>query len=414
MNNKSSLATVFLAVLIDLMGFGIVLPLLPFYANLFHASPVAIGLLYSIYSFAQLVFSPLWGALSDRVGRRPIMLMSTLGASFAYLLFGFAHNLWLLFLSRLIAGIMGGNISTAQAYVADVTSREERARGMGLIGAAFGIGFVMGPVISAVLIHPFFLKTFHIAVENEYAIPGFFAAGLSFISFLLVFFKLPETVQRTKKDAGTIIKNSIFAKGFWQTVLEQNRSGIRLLFPMLIGCAFLYSFAQSSLYSSFPLFCEARLGLSAPKVGMLYAYLGIIAIGVQGGGIRPLVKRFGEERLYFTGSILMMAGFALIPMARTEGGLLVFLGLLSLGGSLMGPTLNSLISKEVDPENMGTAMGTSQGIAALGRVVGPTWGGLLYGISAGAPFLATAAFLVLTILAGARLVRLLPSAAKNS
>ena len=326
-----------------------------------------------------------------------------------YIFFGLAHNLWLLFLSRLIAGIMGGNISTAQAYVADVTSHEERARGMGLIGAAFGIGFVMGPAISAVLIHPSFLKTFHVAVENEYAIPGFFAAGLSFISFLLVFFKLPETVQRTKKDSGEIIKNSLFTKRFWQILLEQNRSGARHFFPMLIGCAFLYSFAQSSLYSSFPLFCEAKLDLSATKVGMLYAYLGIIAILVQGVGIRPLVKRFGEERLYFTGSILMMAGFASIPMARTEGLLLVFLGLLSLGGSLMGPTLNSLISKEADPKNVGRAMGASQGIAALGRVVGPTWGGLLYGISAGAPFLATAAFLVLTILAGARLVRLPPS-----
>ena len=149
MKSKPALATVFLAVLIDLMGFGIVLPLLPFYASLFKASPVAIGLLYSIYSFAQLIFSPIWGGLSDRVGRRPIMLMSTLGASFAYLLFGLAHTLPLLFLSRLIAGIMGGNISTAQAYVVDVTPPEKRAEGMGLIGAAFGIGFGLGPPIGS-------------------------------------------------------------------------------------------------------------------------------------------------------------------------------------------------------------------------------------------------------------------------
>ena len=154
--NKPALATVFLVVMIDLLGFGIVLPLLPFYAQEFSASAVTIGLLYSVYSFMQLIFSPIWGSLSDRIGRRPIMLLSTFGAVLAYVIFGLAESLGVLFFSRIIAGVMGGNISTAQAYIADVTDKENRAKGMGLIGAAFGIGFVVGPASATLLIHSSF------------------------------------------------------------------------------------------------------------------------------------------------------------------------------------------------------------------------------------------------------------------
>jgi MFS transporter, DHA1 family, tetracycline resistance protein len=202
---KGSLATVFLVVLIDLIGFGLVLPLLPFYAREFAATPVVIGLLYSIYSVAQLFFSPIWGSWSDRIGRRPIMLLSTAGAVIAYIIFGLAGSLLVLFLSRLVAGVMGGNIAAAQAYVADVTTEKERARGMGLIGAAFGIGFVLGPALAVRTDSP--------------GIPGVGGGGrlrrpgrvdgiapvrpcpassrpfLSFCSFLLVLFFLPETVD---------------------------------------------------------------------------------------------------------------------------------------------------------------------------------------------------------------------------
>lgn len=404
MSHKATLTTVFLAVLIDLVGFGIVLPLLPFYASAFKASPVAIGLLYSIYSFAQLVFSPIWGSFSDRIGRRPIMLISTLGAAFAYVLFALAHSFSFLFISRLLAGVMGGNISTAQAYVADVTSPEERARGMGLVGAAFGIGFVMGPAVASAVIHPAFLKWFGIPLQNQYAVPGLAAASLSLLSFLLILFKLPETVRSREGDPERILKSSIFTKSFWQSIAPRKSAGANL-FPMLIGSVFLYSFAQSSLYSSFPLFCEARLKLSQEKVGMLYAYLGLIAIVVQGGLIKSLVKRFGEPKLFLWGSALMVGGFALLPLAGSTKFLILFLGLLSLGASLMGPTLNSLISKEADPKKVGRAMGTSQGIAALGRVAGPTWGGFLYGLSPGIPFIATASCLALTIGVGRRLKR---------
>lgn len=402
MKKSGHLSIVFLAVLIDLMGFGIILPLLPFYASAFKASAVSIGLLYSIYSFAQLIFSPIWGELSDRIGRRPIMLISTLGASAAYMIFGLAHTLWLLFFSRLVAGIMGGNISTAQAYVADVTTHEDRARGMGLIGAAFGIGFVMGPAISTLLIHPKFLDLFHIDPVNRFALPGFFAAALSLLSFLLIFFRLPETVTKSRHDVARIVRPSVFTKTFWVSIFD-NKSRTKHFFPLLMLSIFLLSFGQASLYSSFPLFCKFKLDLSPEQVGMLFVYMGFIAVMIQGILIKWLTKQFGEETLFLVGSILMALGFVLIPFAQSVPMLTVFLCVMSLGGSLNGPTLNSLISKEADPDKVGFTMGTSQGVGSLGRVIGPTWSGFLYDIWFRLPFLLTSALLSLTIFIGIKI-----------
>ena len=404
MKKNGSMATVFLAVLIDLMGFGLVLPLLPFYASTFHASAVAIGLLYSVYSLAQLVFSPLWGSLSDRIGRRPIMLMSTLGAVCAYLLFAFSKSLGVLFASRLIAGVMGGNISTAQAYAADVTSPEERAKGMGLIGAAFGIGFVLGPALSTLLIHPSFVQHLPFHVQNPYSLPGFFAAFMSLASFFLVLFKLPETVTKTGHEKQPfVLKGGVFSKSFWASIFEVRQNRARYLFPLLILSAFLISFAQSSLYSAFPLFCKSRLDMPAEKVGMQFVIMGLIAVFIQGGLIRHLVKKWREEKLFFTGNILMTCGLALIPFATSQKMVTLFLSVMAVGASLNGPTLNSLISKEADPAQVGRAMGTSQGISGLGRVLGPTWGGWLYGFYYPAPFVATAAAVSGTLWIGHKL-----------
>jgi len=410
---KDALATVFLVVLVDLMGFGIVLPLIPFYASEFGASAVAVGLLYSIYSFAQLVFSPIWGSFSDRIGRRPIMLMSTFGAFLAYCLFAVSNSLWVLFLSRLIAGVMGGNISTAQAYVADVTTHEERAKGMGLIGAAFGIGFVVGPALATLLIHPAFSRFFEshglagvadLIAQNKYALPGFFAAALSFLSFLLVIFKLPETVQKEKAaDAARIVRPSIFSRNFWTSLMEEGGTSSKHLLPLFMICIFLLALGQSSLYSAFPLFCKMRLSLDPEQVGMQFAAMGLIAVFVQGGLIRPLEKRFGERRLFLVGSTLMVAGLALIPFAASPGVLTLFLSVLAAGASLNGPTLNSLISKQADPSRIGYTMGSSQGFSALGRVVGPAWGGLLFGFSFKWPFVITAMVVSFTIFVGLKL-----------
>ncbi len=332
------------------------------------------------------------------------MLISTLGASIAYLIFGFANSILILFISRLFAGVMGGNISAAQAYVADVTSHEDRAKGMGLIGAAFGIGFLFGPAIASVLIHPKFMSFFNIPENYKFLIPGLFASALSLISFFFVLFKLPETVKKgapsEEVDPERISKSSIFSKSFWVSILAEKPSGTRYILPILIGCIFLFSFGQASLYSSFPLFCKFQLEIPVEKVGLLFAFMGLIAIFVQGGLIRILVKKYSEEPVFLTGSVLMVIGFALIPCAQSRNQLLLVLVPLALGGSLTAPTLTSFISKEADPKRLGQAMGTSQGVSALGRALGPTWGGILYGMSFFLPFIVTSGIIVLTVVAG--------------
>lgn len=399
--DRTALGTVFLVVLIDLMGFGIVLPLLPFYAAKFQVSAIQVGFLYSIYSLAQLIFSPIWGQFSDRIGRRPIMLMSTFGAVLAYILFALSQSLWVLLFSRLLAGIMGGNISAAQAYVADVTTHEDRAKGMGLIGAAFGIGFVIGPALATLFLH---LGT--PLGDNRYALPGFFAAGLSFLSFLLVLLKLPESVKfSSNQDAERIQRHSIFTIQFWTAIQERKDPLIKVALPSLILCTFLMSIGHSTLYSAFPLFCSSRLNLNAEKVGLQFAAMGLIAVLIQGGLIRILVKRFGERKLFLVGSILMALGLALIPWAKNPSLLLLFLCLMAIGGSLNGPTLTSLISKEAAPERIGAVMGSSQGISALGRVIGPTWGGFLFSYSYFMPFTLTSALLLIMIFIGFEMLR---------
>ncbi len=404
--NKPALATVFLVVVIDLLGFGIVLPLLPFYAQEFAASAVMIGLLYSVYSFMQLIFSPIWGSWSDRIGRRPIMLLSTFGAVIAYIIFGLAESLGVLFFSRVIAGMMGGNISTAQAYIADITDSENRARGMGLIGAAFGIGFVVGPASATALIHP----TFHELVanagfvqfaewmgENRFALPGFFAAFLSLCSFMMVMFLLPETVDTSKAKAAAFRRPSVFTPRFWRLLKEQKGKSSRgYLIPLVIGF-FLLSFGESSLYSSFPLFAEGELNMTAEQVGVQFFYIGIIAVVVQGFLIKPLTNRFAEEKLFMVGNVLMVIGLGLIPFAHNTLTLALFLGLMALGKSLNSPTITSLISKEADEDNVGAVMGAAQGLSGLGRMIGPTWGGALFAVYFGLPFGATALIVATTI-----------------
>jgi MFS family permease len=404
--NKSALATVFLVVVIDLLGFGIILPLLPFYAQEFAASAVMIGLLYSVYSFMQLIFSPIWGSWSDRIGRRPIMLLSTFGAVIAYVVFGLAESLGVLFFSRVIAGMMGGNISTAQAYIADVTDSANRARGMGLIGAAFGIGFVIGPATATALIHP----TFHEMVANagftefaswmegnRYALPGFFAAFLSFCSFLMVLFKLPETVDTSKPREKVFRRPSVFTPKFWRLLKDQKGKSARgYLIPLVIGF-FLLSFGESSLYSAFPLFAESELNMTAEQVGIQFFYIGIIAVIVQGFLIKSLTNAFSEEKLFMVGNILMVIGLGLIPFATSMLTLAIFLGLMALGKSLNTPTITSLISKEASEDNVGAVMGASQGLSGLGRMIGPTWGGALFAVYFGLPFVATAIIVAATV-----------------
>ena len=422
-SKKYALVTVFLVVMIDLIGFGIVLPNLAFFASGYGASAFVIGLLYSSYSVAQLFFSPIWGALSDRIGRRPVMIVSTLGSALSYFLLGFSNSVGLLFASRILAGVMAGNISTAQAYVSDVTTADNRARGMGLIGAAFGIGFVLGPAIGAGLtripVHGAFF------LHNPHALVGFFSSALSFVSFLLVLFVLPESLDHSMRDlkagpdVARPVKMSVFHPSFWAFVADREKGlGLEMTghstaptdvprsrnrgLPLLFFCMFMATFGQASIYGAFPIFCKENLGLSPSAVGLQYVLAGLVAVFVQGGMIRPLVKRFGEKWLFVSGNAVMTLGLALIPLARSAAAVSVFIALMAVGWSLVLPTLTSLISKRSDPRFYGATLGASQALSALGRAIGPGWGGLLFGWNYRLPFFLTAALLLMAVAASAQ------------
>lgn len=403
---RARLAPVFLVVLVDLIGFGIVLPLLPFYASDLGASAFQIGWLFSVYSLAQMAASPWWGRWSDRVGRRPVMLISTLGASCAYLGFAFSNTFTLLWLSRLAAGLAAGNIAAAQAYVADVTEPKDRAKGMGIIGAAFGIGFAAGPAVSVLLLQPFWGEA---AAAQPYRLPGFFAAAMSFLSFLFVWLRLPESLDRTRavgaEPAGVRGGSAaLWDPAFWRELLVGSGSRGSAL-PKLWTAAWALAFAQSSLYGAFPLFCHFRFGLEARGIGALYVLMGAVAVCVQGGAIRVLVRHFSEARIFLAGAVCLIVALCWMPWTGTPLSFAGTIALMTFGASLCSPTLLSLISKAAPSGASGEALGRAQGMSGLGRAVGPAWGGWLYGILPPLPFLLTGAALLPLAGLGLRLTR---------
>ncbi len=360
---RSPLVVIFTTVFIDLVGFGIVIPVLPFYAegSRFNATPRTVGLLFASYSLMQLIFAPILGRLSDKYGRRPVLLISIIGTGIGFLILGFAKTLWMLFAGRILDGITGGNISTAQAYIADITSKEDRAKGMGLIGAAFGLGFVFGPAIGGILSRW--------GVE----VPFLFAAGLCFANTILLYFRLPETV--TPDHPARV--SAAGGRGFSQLI--QSLRNPRLGFVLSIY--FLFIVAFSIMTTSFSLYTMFRFGYDAQHTGYLFTYVGILAVIVQGGLIGRLVKRFGELPLVIVGALLFAGSLFAIPFVGPQtGGLLALLvggGLFSIGNSLSGPSLTSLASKSAGPAEQGSVLGVTQSAASLARAVGPALAAVL-------------------------------------
>src|SRR5687767_14402000 len=355
--SRSPLIVILTTVFIDLVGFGIVIHVLPFYAEgtKFNATPRMVGLLFASYSIMQLIFSPVLGSLSDRYGRRPVLLISIIGTGIGFLVIGFANTLPMLFLGRILDGITGGNISTAQAYIADITTKENRASGMGMIGAAFGFGFIVGPAIGGILsrwgIH----------------VPFMFAAALCFANAALLYFKLPETVKPDRPAQHSAVSGRRFSQ------LIDSLKQPRLAFVLTIY--FLFIVAFSIMTTSFSLYTMFRFGYDAQHTGYLFAYVGLIAVIIQGGLIGRLVKRFGELPLVIVGALCFAVSLFAIPFVGPyRGGLLALLvggGVFSMGNSLATPALTSLASKCAEAEEQGTILGVTQSVASLARAIGP-------------------------------------------
>jgi MFS family permease len=378
---KSALLVIFLTVFIDLLGFGMVLPLLPLYGKQLAGSMtemqigVVIGLLMASYSIMQLFFAPIWGRLSDRVGRRPIIMVGLTGSIIFYAMFGLAaqqQSLVLLFVSRIGAGIFGATITTARAYIADVTPPERRASGMAIIGAAFGLGFTFGPLFGLLALP-----------EGDQAMspwPGYAAAMLSAVALLLAIFRLPESLKPDSTSGG----RKIIDFQAWKQALAIPSIGLLLL------TSFLYVFCFATLEVILSLFLKEEHAYTTKQLLPVFTFIGLVLFIVQAGFVRRIAKRVSEASLATAGSLVMIGGFlmlALLHDKQATPGSVLFIGLAVIvcGFSCMRPALNSLISRRTDPTQQGTVLGLGDSVGALSRIVGPLVGMPLYHVLAVGP-----------------------------
>ncbi|HEY9792589.1 MAG TPA: MFS transporter [Candidatus Obscuribacterales bacterium] len=365
-----ALGLMFLTVFIDLIGFGIIIPVLPLYAKELHADGLIIGLLGMSYSLMQFFFAPFWGRLSDKFGRRPILMISLCASAVGYLIWGFSGAfaqytfagmsgaLCMLFLSRLVAGFGNANMAVAQAFVADVTPEEYRSQGMGMIGAAFGLGFVLGPAIGGIAswlgMHPNNL--------------GFIAAFFSVADLIFTAIYLPEPEVHKGKA------HNIFELGagfYFETLFNP-----RLFVPLLI--LFISTFAFANMEITLVLLTSKYFGYTIRDNSLMFVYIGVLIVLVQGGLIRRLAKKYPEKPLIGIGTLLVAGGLFLTPATHNLGILYGALALLAVGSGINNPSSSSLVSKLADPTRVGGVMGVSQSMSTLGRILGPIAGGYLW------------------------------------
>jgi DHA1 family tetracycline resistance protein-like MFS transporter len=368
------LLVIFLTILVNLVGFGIIIPLLPFYAETFGASPIVVGLLFAVFSLCQLVAAPILGDLSDRYGRRPILIVSLIGTVVSFVMLALAHSMTMLFIARIVDGLSGGNISTARAYVADVTEPQDRARAFGLIGAAFGLGFILGPGISAVL------------APLSYTAPIWAAAGITLVATAMAWFWLPETVHRAHAGTGMPFRNMMAMMG---------RPALRRVLLM----DFSYWFAFAIFQTTFALFAAARFGFDAARTATFFAAFAVLGALVQGVFIRRIVQQFGDKKTLRLGLVCAAFGLVAATLTHTVGLFAASLIPLALGIGFGHPTMSSLISRAARADEQGRVQGAASAVESLGRTIGPVWGSAsLQRFGEASPYISAAGFLIMTLL----------------
>jgi len=374
---RSPLLPIFLTVFVDVLGLTLIIPLLPFYAEHFGATPLEVGFLFASYAVCQLISGPLLGGISDRVGRKPTLLASQAGTFAGFLVLGSANALWMLFLGRIIDGLTAGNLTIAQAYISDVTRPENRTKAFGLIGIAFGSGFLLGPAISGFLAHRF-----------GYSAPAFGAAALSLTSIVLTAALLPAKPALAAGPApagGPAPRAAVGRVDAIRTFFDRPLPRRRLLE------FFAYTLSFSTLIGGLALYLERRFEFNVEKVGYLYGFSGLIG-GLIQGGLGRMAKRFGEERLALGGFAAMAVGYGLLGAAYDLPTLLVLVGIAAFGAAITRPALTTLLTKSVGRDEQGAALGVSQSLASLSQIVGPITATFLigrqqlaaYGLTAGA------------------------------
>jgi DHA1 family tetracycline resistance protein-like MFS transporter len=368
------LLIIFLTIFVNLVGFGIIIPLLPFYAVTFGASPVVIGLLFAIFSLCQLVAAPVLGDLSDRYGRRPVLIFSLAGTVVSFVMLALAHSVSMLFAARIVDGLSGGNISTARAYVADITEPKDRARAYGLIGAAFGLGFILGPALSGVL------------SGVSYTAPIWAAAGLTLVAAVMAWLWLPETVHRAQAGTGNPLS-------YVPALLR------RPLVRRILAIDYVYWLAFAIFQTTLSLFAARRFGFGPVQTGYMFAAFGLLGAVIQGGLIRPVVRRLGDKPTFLMGLGFGVFGLLAVAFAPSVSSFALALVPVAIGIGLGHPTMSSLVSLVARGDEQGRVQGAASAVESLGRTIGPIWGNAsLQHFGDSTPYVSAAGLLLLTML----------------
>ncbi|SFE72148.1 MFS transporter [Alteribacillus iranensis] len=362
METKKALPILFAVMFFVMVGFGIIIPVLPFYAEELGATPTQLGLLMAVYSLMQLIFAPMWGRVSDRIGRKPIMMIGILGLSFSFFFMAFASQLWMLFAARIIGGFLSSaNMPTVQAYAADITTEENRGKGMGIIGAAVGLGFVFGPAIGGI-----FSRT-------SLSLPFLVAGVSSLITFLLVTFVLKESLSEEAKGTSSDSKTPS---------LKMLSGSISILYFLQL----FVSISLAGLEATFAYFAAQQAGLGTVELGYIFMIMGFAGALVQGGLVGRMTKKFGEGAVIQIGILVSAIGFGLILFVDNFATAAVFLSIFGIGNGVIRPSVSALITKTTT-SGYGRATGLLSSFDSLGRIIGPPVGGWLFSIAVGLPYI---------------------------
>lgn len=368
--NSKNILILFFTLVVVMLGFGMVIPILPFFIESFGAGGTAMGLLMAVYAVMQFIFAPVWGGISDRYGRKPILMIGILGNALAQALFGLSTELWMLFVARLLAGILSSaTLPTAMAYIGDSTTEKERGGGMGMLGAAMGVGMVLGPGVAGAL------------AERSLPLPFFLAAGLSMVALVLVWLILPESLPAGARRPA--------AGGFQGPRFREMFAALSSPIGYLLFLAFLLSFGLTNFESVFGLYALNRFGYGPREVGLLLTFIGIVSAAAQGALTGPLSQRVGEGAIIKASLIGSAIGFGLMLLAHDTLTILLTTGFFILSNALLRPAVSSLTSKRATV-GQGVAMGLNNAFMSLGRSIGPLWAGFIFDVNISLPYLSGA------------------------
>ncbi|MEK3889092.1 MFS transporter [Bacillus sp. FSL K6-3431] len=362
LETKRALPILFAVMFFVMVGFGIIIPVLPFYAENIGASPTQLGMLMAVYSLMQLLFAPMWGRVSDRIGRKPVIMIGISGLALSFFLMGASSSLWMLFAARIIGGFLSSaNMPTVMAYVADITTPEDRGKGMGIVGAAVGLGFVFGPAIGGI-----FSKV-------SLSTPFYIAGASSLLTFFLVWFFLKESLPQESRGQQNSKKTSL-----WQAM----SGSLSVLFMLQL----FISLSLSGLEATFAYYAAKKAGLGTVKLGYIFMIMGLAGAFVQGGLVGRMTKKFGEGFVIQIGIIVSAIGFGLILFVNNFTTAAIFLTIFGIGNGVIRPSVSALLTK-TSTSGHGSTTGLLSSVDSLGRIIGPPLGGWLFSIAAGLPYI---------------------------